>query len=538
MLPALVLAVTGTAVAVEASWLLLGAHLEVDEVGRSFLLLSATLWGLAALFAHGYVRQGRPQFTAFWLVTLSGNLMLILAGDALTFYMGFVVMTFAGYGLVVHERTAEALRAGRIYVVMAMLGEAALLAGILAAVWASTGALQFAELRSGLVESEHRVLIVGLILAGFGVKAGVAGLHMWLPLAHPAAPVPASAVLSGVMIKAAVLGWLGFVPGEESSRAGDLVPWGTALVTLGAAGAILAVLAGLTHRDPKVTLAYSSVSQVGVITMAVGMGLSATAGVGIVSAVAFYALHHGLAKGALFLGILLTATRGVTRGAVLAGLTLCVVTVAAGPMTSGMIAKGMLKASAAEAASTGDVVALLLPLTSVATTVLLSRYLWLVWRTEAVTDARHRWSLPASCALVATSFLVVWAVPSALLAGVEPQAGVYAGAIIDATWPLAIGVALFAGGTLIASRTQAERFRVPPADVIEPIEAALRAVVAADRWLAPRTLEAGGILRVGTRRLTALVLAGDSVEGALNAWTSAAFLFVLLIALFVLLGGW
>jgi len=350
--------------------------------------------------------------------------------------------------------------------------------------------------------------------------------------------VPASAVLSGVMIKAGVLGWLRFVPIEESSRAGDLLPWGTVLVTLGAAGAILAVLAGLPHRDPKVTLAYSSVSQVGVITMAIGMGLSATAGVGIVSAVAFYALHHGLAKGALFLGIPLTATRGVTRGVVLTGLAFCAVTVAAGPMTSGMIVKGLLKASAAEAGFAGDVVAFLLPLTSIATTVLLSRYLWLVSRTEPATDAPHRWSLPTWCALAATSFLVVWTAPAALLAGVEPWAGVYAGAIIDATWPLAIGIALFVAGTRIAGRTQAGRFRVPPGDVIVPIEASLEAIVAAGRWLAPRSLEAGGILRVGTRRLTALVLAGDSVEGALNAWTSAAFLFVLLIALFVLFGGW
>jgi hydrogenase-4 component B len=544
VLPALVLAVWGRNGAVEASWLLLGAHLEVDDLGRSFLLLTALLWGLAALFAHGYLREGRRLFTAFWLLTLSGNLALVLAGDVITFYLGFVVMTFAGYGLVVHERTREALRAGRVYVVMAMLGEAALLAGVIAAVWASTGALQFAELRAGLVESEHRTLIVGLLLGGFGVKAGVAGLHMWLPLAHPAAPVPASAVLSGVMIKAGVLGWIRFVPIEEVGAVATVAPlasWGTTLVVLGVLGAFLAVLAGLPHRDPKVTLAYSSVSQVGVLTMAIGMGLLAPGGTGVVAAVAFYALHHGLAKGALFLGIPLAASRGVTRRIVLGGLALSAVAIAAGPMTSGMVAKGLFKSAASEAGGSGEFFAALLPVTSIATTVLMARYLWLVSQAEAASHAPRRSSAVAWGAVVTLVVLLPWVAPPSWLAGADPWGAVYAGALFEAAWPLVAGGVLAAlGMRMVRQVGQAGRSwgGVPAGDLIVPVAAALRAAAAAWHAWAPRSLEAGAAVGAGSRRLFVLVLAGDAAEGSLGGWTSAAAVFVLLVGLFVVLGGW
>jgi hydrogenase-4 component B len=162
------------------------------------------------------------------------------------------------------------------------------------------GTLALVELPARLAGAPGGELAAALLIAGFGVKAGLLGLHVWLPLAHPVAPTPASAVLSGAMVKAGLLGWLRFLPLGTAA----LPVVGATLVVLGLAGAFLAALAGVLQRDAKTILAYSTVSQMGLLAVGVGLALAEPAAWPLAAAaLPLYALHHGCTKAALFLGV-------------------------------------------------------------------------------------------------------------------------------------------------------------------------------------------------------------------------------------------
>jgi hydrogenase-4 component B len=213
-------------------WLFLGAQFGLDSVRQVFLLFTAILWAVAGLYSGAYLvghRRDRIFFFLF-LLAFSGNVGLILAEDVATFYTFFALMTFSAYGLVVFDGNPRAFRAGRVYIVMAVIGEAMILGAIFLIVRDAPGLL-LADLAAVVSESPLRDVIIALTLAGFGVKAGMIGLHMWLPLAHPVAPTPASAVLSGAMIKAGLLGWIHLLPmGAHTSEA-----WSGIIITLGLA---------------------------------------------------------------------------------------------------------------------------------------------------------------------------------------------------------------------------------------------------------------------------------------------------------------
>jgi formate hydrogenlyase subunit 3/multisubunit Na+/H+ antiporter MnhD subunit len=366
-------ALPGVASPVHAPSLFLGMRLGVDLLGGGVLALTAFLWMAAGAYARSYHRDDprRGSFFAFFAATLAGNLGLVLAGDLLTFYFSFAVMTFAGWGLVVHERSAAALRAGRVYIILALIGEVAILAALFSLGAAAGGGilLGFDLMEAWVALGDRAPLVAGLAVAGFGVKAGLVPLHLWLPLAHPVAPTAASALLSGVMIKAGLLGWLRVLP-----WGGDvLLPGvGEALLVLGIVGAFYGVVVGLAQDDPKTILAYSSVSQMG--SMALGTGLLVmlpSAAPLALGAVIVFALHHGVAKGALFLSVgladRLTVPPGRGRGGDGSGsggggarrsgpwrwglrlaVALPALALAGAPLTSGPMAKGALKEALAE----------------------------------------------------------------------------------------------------------------------------------------------------------------------------------------------
>jgi formate hydrogenlyase subunit 3/multisubunit Na+/H+ antiporter MnhD subunit len=380
-LPALLIALFPPALpAAEFPDLLLGVRLELDATGRVFLLLASLLWLIAGLHARSYLASDpwRARFFGFFLVTMTGNLGVALAQDAASFYLFFSLMTFAAYGLVVHEAHPEAQRAARVYMVLAVLGEALLLPGIVLAATAA-GTLELREIPAAVAAAPNRDLIVFLLLGGFSIKLGALPLHIWLPLAHPAAPTPASAVLSGTMIKAGLLGWLRFLPLGEA----ELPGWGTAVLILGLTGAFFGALVGVFQVRPKTVLAYSSVSQMGLVIAGIGIGLLVPAAWPLVQpAVVLYALHHGLVKGALFLSVSITPALG-GRGRVplllTAGLLLPALALAGAPFTSGSVGKTLLK-DAAQLAPGGwpKLLELLLPLAAVGTVLLMLRFLLLV----------------------------------------------------------------------------------------------------------------------------------------------------------------
>ena len=367
-LPALALALLAPdGLSLQAPWLLLGTAFGIDATGRAFLLLFSLLWMVASWHAFFYLRkdQRRGEFAIWLLLAMAGNMGTAVAQDALAFYAAFAVMSFSSYGLVIHDRQATSLRAGRVYIALVIVGELALFAGILL----SVGAVGDPFARTADLPT-YALLPLGV---GFAIKAGLIPLHFWLPLAHPAAPVPASAVLSGAMIKVGLLGALRFVP-LPYADAGDF------LIGLGAVSAVFGVLIGILQTNPKALLAYSSISQMGLV--AIGLGLAMTASQGSIAGIAatatiLFALHHGFAKAALFLGTASTpgAFHGGPRLLRLAALLLPAAALAGAPLTSGAIAKTALKSVDAGPAW----VDLFLSLSSAATSILLVRFLALMW---------------------------------------------------------------------------------------------------------------------------------------------------------------
>jgi len=487
--------------AVAAPEVLTGLRLHVDGLGATFLLLTALLWVAAGAFAWRYHADdpGRERFFAFFALTLAGNLGVVLAADLLSFYVSFAVMTLSAYGLVVHRRDEGAMRAGRVYIILALLGEVALLTGLFALGAASAGGLGFGPELTGawatLLEGGAALGVASVMVAGFAVKAGLVPLHVWLPLAHPAAPTAASALLSGAMIKAGLLGWLRVAPPEVA-----LPSLGLALVVVGLFTAFYGVVVGLAQDDPKAVLAYSSVSQMG--TMALGLGV-ALAAPGLaplaLAAVLAYALHHGVAKAALFLSVgvadRLPARAGSSsgpcprwRGLLRAGVAVSALALAGAPFTSGALAKGLLKGPAAAfaGAHAGLLEALLL-VAAAGTTLLLARFAVTLearvtareWPTSAAAPpARPRgpwglalpWAALVLAGLTAPGWLA-YALPAA--DGVPlPELGA---GVASSLLPVLAGLAL---AWAVARRPgllgRAARLRVPPGDLLAPMAAAAR----------------------------------------------------------------
>lgn len=460
--PAVLLALSApTEASVSLPAVLKHAVLTLDHVGRVFLGFTSVLWLASAWYARGYLaKDAEPiRFWGFFLVAMAGNFALILAADIPTFYVGFAVMGFASAGLVLHRGDAEAERAGRIYMALAMIGEVLLLT-----------ALSWLAVKAGTTDmhalppNAFSPLVLALVLVGFGIKAGALCLHFWLPLAHPAAPVPASAVLSGAMIKAGLLGWLRFLPLGDRA----LPEIGLTLVAMGLGAAFLGSVAGVTQKNPKTVLAYSSISQMGIITVGVGAGLAQPAAwSGILAAVLVYAVHHGLSKGALFLGVTL-AHSADSRTAVWwtrLGLMIPALALAGAPFTSGAVAKLGLKSEIAFLPGAWvDWVGTLLPLAATGTTLMMARFLWLVWPRvgapyeRAVAGTRLPWAM-----MVVTVVAGVCLLPGTLAWVPELRTPAM---LWKATWPLLFGGALAWLAAKVRARFPARRSHgVPAGDI-------------------------------------------------------------------------
>jgi formate hydrogenlyase subunit 3/multisubunit Na+/H+ antiporter MnhD subunit len=397
-LPALVVAFGWVSLApMSFGGLLLEVSFGLDEPRRVLLALAVVLWAVGGVFAAGnLLGQARlASFRFFFLFAMAGNLGLILAEDAASFYTLFALMTFAGYGMVVHTRSEQALRAGRIYLIMAILGELLLISAIYAAVSIS-GTVTLAAMAESVWQSEHRGIIYGLAIAGFGVKVGMVPLYFWLPLAHPVAPTAASAILSGSMLKAGLLGWLHFAPFSTTGAPEWLLP----LAVLGLVAALGAVLIGLCQTDAKTNLAYSSISQMGLLTVFFGLCHAVDAPLEwMLAGLVIYAWNHGISKGALFLGVgVVQATGRRARPWVLLGLGLAALSIAGAPLTGGALTKSLLKDAGSVAPfGLANSLFMLLMLSSFLTMLLLGRFILLCAKKPYVEeeDAGRAWQIGA-----------------------------------------------------------------------------------------------------------------------------------------------
>jgi len=482
-LPALVLSlVPDPGPPASLPWLLLGTTLGLDATGQVFLFLGGLLWLVAGLFAGTYLGgdDRRRSFFAFFLLAMAGNLGLALAQDIVSFYLFFALMTFSAYPLIVHPGSDEARRAGRIYLVMAVAGETMLLLAMIL-VASGAGSIDLDTAPAAVAASPARDVIIALVMGGFGIKIGALPLHVWLPLAHPVAPTPASAVLSGAMIKAGLLGWLRFLPLGEVNLDG----WGALLIVIGLGSAFFGVLIGVTQRDPKVALAYSSISQMGIINVALGAGLMEPQAwpAGLLAAL-IYALHHGLAKGSLFLGVGVagaTLRRTRARLIVVAAMALPALALAGAPLTSGAIAKLSLKDAAALAPEPWRfALDILLPIAAIGTTLLMIRVLRVLSAADD-DDGHGRRVDPRQAARPPMGLVAPWAVLLAAVAVATLLVPGYRDIHVAAdlleeaslwtnAWPVGAGLLIYAGATLLVRRSRIDVRPIAAGDLLVPLE--------------------------------------------------------------------
>jgi formate hydrogenlyase subunit 3/multisubunit Na+/H+ antiporter MnhD subunit len=409
------------------------------------------------------IGQGRPnadRFAVAWLLTMAGSLGVFIAADLLTFYLVYALVSVPAYYLVAHEEEPSSRRAGGVYMAFALIGEAVLLlAFVMLAAGEPSGGVQIRDVVAALPTSPWRDAALALIILGFGMKIALVPLHGWMPLTYNAAPIPAAAVLSGAGVKAGVIGLIRFLPLSAAFPG-----WGEALVWLGFITAFTGVAIGVTQRDPKTMLAYSSVSQMGVIAAAFGMAL-ASADQGAATNVAFYAANHVLVKAALFLTVgAVAALDDRARTLALIVAALLGLSLAGLPLTGGALAKLALKdlfgAGAAGLAS---------QLSAAATTALMLVFVMRLARLPAAervgASPSRLWSWAA---LAVAALLLPWLMYP-VIGGVAEAFG--PAKLLDAIWPMLVGAVLAAGLWAVENRLP----RIPAGDIVVAGEAAFRA---------------------------------------------------------------
>jgi formate hydrogenlyase subunit 3/multisubunit Na+/H+ antiporter MnhD subunit len=285
----------------------LGAHFRLDALAAFFLLVVNLGGAAASLYALGYGRheESPARVLPFYPAFLAGMNLVVLADDAFTFLFTWEFMSLSSWALVMaHHRRSGNAAAGYIYLLMASLGTLALLLafGLLAG---ATGDYAFDAMRGAVPSAGIAGVALVLALIGAGSKAGLVPLHVWLPLAHPAAPSHVSALMSGVMTKVAVYGFVRIVF--------DLLGppdwwWGALVPLLGGITAFMGVLYALMQHDLKRLLAYHTVENIGIIFIGLGLALAfqanqmqAAAALALTAAL-FHVFNHSVFKSLLFFG--------------------------------------------------------------------------------------------------------------------------------------------------------------------------------------------------------------------------------------------
>jgi formate hydrogenlyase subunit 3/multisubunit Na+/H+ antiporter MnhD subunit len=285
----------------------IGGHLRLDALSGFFLAVVGLGSACSSLFALGYGRhEDQPQrVLPFYPLFLAGLALVVVADDAFVFLFAWELMSVASWALVLaHHREQGNARAAMIYLLMASFSGLALLLafGLLAG---SAGSYAFDAMRVAHPAPWVAALVLVLALIGAGSKAGLVPLHVWLPLAHPAAPSHVSALMSGVMTKVAVYGFIRIV----FTLLGVPAWWAAVVVlVLGGVTAALGVLYALMEHDLKRLLAYHTVENIGIIFIGLGLalafeanGLQAAAALALTAAL-FHAFNHSVFKSLLFFG--------------------------------------------------------------------------------------------------------------------------------------------------------------------------------------------------------------------------------------------
>jgi formate hydrogenlyase subunit 3/multisubunit Na+/H+ antiporter MnhD subunit len=293
--------------------------LAIDPISAFFLLIVFGLSLLAALYGAGYLAH-RRRLGSSWLffnLLVASMALVVMARNGVLFLVAWEGMALSSFFLVTFDdEQAQVRDAGWLYLIATHTGTAFLL-GLFVALASATGSADFDQWRAAaaLAPPPWAGLLFVLAIVGFGTKAGLVPFHVWLPEAHPAAPSHVSAVMSGAMIKMGIYGLL-----RALTFLGEPPPWfGVVLLFIGVVSALVGVLFALIQQDIKRLLAYSSVENVGLIAIGIGIGLighsyglPAVAALGTAGAL-LHVLNHALFKGLLFLGVGAVAHETGTR---------------------------------------------------------------------------------------------------------------------------------------------------------------------------------------------------------------------------------
>lgn len=290
---------------------LLSISFTVGALSAFFIFIISLVALFASIYGIGYVTHYYKIYDIgalgfFYHLFIVGMLMVVAASNAIIFIIVWEIMSLASYFLVIYDRNDPAnIKAGFLYFVMTHIGTAFIILSFLL-LYRFTGSFDFAVIRTNIaavpVFAANMIFIFSLI--GFGTKAGIIPLHIWLPEAHPAAPTHVSALMSGVMIKTGIFMMIKLF--FDIFTAAPLW-WGVTILIVGSVSALLGVLYALTEHDIKRLLAYSSIENIGIILLGLGSALvfsslhmPALAMLGMIAAL-FHILNHAVFKSLLFL---------------------------------------------------------------------------------------------------------------------------------------------------------------------------------------------------------------------------------------------
>ncbi len=295
-----------------SSFSILSFSINFDYLAAFFSLVLSLISLFASIFALGYVKHFFGKYNIgslgfFYNTFIAGVMLVFLSSNAIFFLIAWELMALTSYALVVYERHDEKnVKAGLLYFIMTHIGTAFIILLFLL-LFKQVGSFDFAAIKAGLagMSPALRTAVFIFALIGFGMKAGIIPLHIWLPSAHPAAPSHVSAILSGVMIKTGIYMlirlFLDIMPGTS-------LWWGLAVLVIGSVSSLLGVLYALAEHDIKRLLAYHSIENIGIILLGLGssltflaLGFKSLAILGLTASL-YHTLNHATFKALLFLG--------------------------------------------------------------------------------------------------------------------------------------------------------------------------------------------------------------------------------------------
>lgn len=270
-----------------------GLRLQVDGLSILMALVGFSLWLAVSIFSISYIKTDLVRYYSLLLIVLGAIQGTVLAKDLISFYVFLEMTAVATYFLIIHKRSVDALQAGYKYILMTLIGAFLIFLSIIL-VYVDTGSYEVI-----VVTKSGGFIAPVLFLLGCFVKAGVVPLHTWLPDAHPAAPSPVSAFLSGMMIKIGAYGIIRFIfpilnSNLSATNFGELL--NSLIISIGIASMLIGVLLALAQTDVKRLLAYHSISQMGYILLGIGLGTELGLAGGL-----YHLLNHAMFKGLLFL---------------------------------------------------------------------------------------------------------------------------------------------------------------------------------------------------------------------------------------------